>query len=67
VEAFRKLNFKVVAAGDSFNDTSMLAAAHAGIFFCPPESITRRFPQFPVTRDYAALGSAIDRAMSHAL
>jgi phosphoserine/homoserine phosphotransferase len=67
VEAFRKLNFKVVAAGDSFNDTSMLAAAHAGIFFCPPESITRQFPQFPVTRDYAALGSAIDRAMSHAL
>ncbi len=59
VEAFRRLNFHVIAAGDSFNDTSMLGAAHAGIFFCPPESIARQFPQFPVTRDYAALGAAI--------
>jgi phosphoserine/homoserine phosphotransferase len=65
VEAFRKLNFKVVAAGDSYNDTTMLAAAHAGIFFCPPESIARQFPQFPVTRDYDALGAAIDRAMAN--
>ena len=66
VEAFRRLNFKVVAAGDSFNDTSMLGAAHAGIFFCPPESIVAQFPQFPVTRDYAALGAAIRRAMADA-
>ena len=66
VEAFRRLNFKVVAAGDSFNDTSMLGAAHAGIFFCPPESIAAQFPQFPVTRDYASLGAAIRKAMAHA-
>jgi len=62
VEAFRGLNFHVIAAGDSFNDTSMLGAAHAGIFFCPPESIVRQFPQFPVTRDYAALEAAIRTA-----
>jgi phosphoserine/homoserine phosphotransferase len=62
VEAFRSLNFHVIAAGDSFNDTSMLGAAHAGIFFRPPESIAQRFPQFPVTRDYAALGAAIRSA-----
>ncbi len=62
VEAFRSLNFHVIAAGDSFNDTSMLGAAHAGIFFCPPESIVKQFPQFPVTRDYAALGAAIRAA-----
>lgn len=62
VEAFRRLNFHVIAAGDSFNDTSMLGAAHAGIFFCPPESIVKQFPQFPVTRDYAALGAAIRAA-----
>ena len=66
VEAFRRLNFKVVAAGDSFNDTSMLGAAHAGIFFCPPESIVAQFPQFPVTRDYASLGAAIRKAMANA-
>ena len=62
VEAFRRLNFRVVAAGDSFNDTSMLGAAHAGIFFRPPDSIVAQFPRFPVTRDYAALGAAIRAA-----
>ena len=62
VEAFRSLNFRVIAAGDSFNDTSMLKAAHAGIFFCPPESIAQQLPQFPVTKDYAALAAAIRNA-----
>ncbi len=62
VEAFRALNFKVIAAADSFNDTSMLAAADAGIFFRPPPEIAARFPQFPVTQDYAALAAALDAA-----
>jgi len=63
VEAFRALNFKVVAAGDSFNDTSMLAAAHAGIFYRPPAAIAAQFPQFPVAQDYAALADAIGEAL----
>ena len=62
VESFRALNFKVIAAGDSFNDTSMLKAAHAGIFFRPPASIVAQFPQFPVTQDYPALAAALDAA-----
>jgi phosphoserine/homoserine phosphotransferase len=62
VEAFQKLNFKVIAAGDSFNDTSMLKAAQAGIFFRPPAAIAAQFPQFPVTQDYAALTAALDAA-----
>ena len=62
VEAFQKLNFKVLAAGDSFNDTSMLKAANAGFFFCPPPDIAARFPQFPVTQDYPALAAALDAA-----
>ena len=62
VEAFRELNFQVVAVGDSFNDTSMLGAAQAGIFFRPPEAIAAQFPQFPVTRDYAGLDAAIRKA-----
>lgn len=62
VEAFRALNFAVVAAGDSYNDTSMLAAANAGIFFRPPASIAAQFPQYPVTQDYAALAAAIEQA-----
>jgi phosphoserine / homoserine phosphotransferase len=52
VEALKGLNFKVIASGDSYNDTGMLKAAHRGIFFCPPDSIIKEFPQFPVTREY---------------
>lgn len=58
VEALRALNFRVVAAGDSYNDTSMLAAAHAGILFRPPQNVVDDFPQFPVTHDYEALRAA---------
>jgi len=62
VNALRGLNFQVIAAGDSYNDTGMLGAAHAGFFIHPPESIVKQFPQFPVTRSYAELTSAIDTA-----
>ncbi len=62
VNAFRALNFKVIAAGDSYNDTAMLGAAHAGFLFRPPENVAREFPQFPVTRDYGALREAIGQA-----
>ena len=62
VNALRGLNFQVIAAGDSYNDTGMLMAAHAGFFIHPPESITKQFPQFPVTRSYAELKAAIDGA-----
>ncbi|HRE14258.1 MAG TPA: bifunctional phosphoserine phosphatase/homoserine phosphotransferase ThrH [Usitatibacteraceae bacterium] len=62
VNALKALAFRVIAAGDSYNDTAMLGAAHAGIFYRPPESILAQFPQFPVTRDYAALRAAIDAA-----
>ena len=62
VNAFRSLNFRVLAAGDSFNDTAMLAAADAGFFIHPPESIVAQFPQFPVHRDYPSLRASIDAA-----
>jgi phosphoserine/homoserine phosphotransferase len=62
VEAFRALKFSVVAAGDSYNDTSMLAAANAGIFYRPPASIASQFPQFCVTQTYAELAAAITDA-----
>jgi phosphoserine/homoserine phosphotransferase len=58
VEAFHGLNFRVVAAGDSYNDTAMLGAADAGILFRPPENVIREFPQFPVTRTYDELRDA---------
>lgn len=62
VKALQSLNFKVVAAGDSYNDTGMLKQAEAGIFFCPPESITKEFPQFPVTRKYEEMKQAFQKA-----
>ena len=55
VKAFKELNFHTIAAGDSYNDTSMLAEADAGILFCPPDNVAAEFPQFPVTRDYDEL------------
>lgn len=62
VEAFQGLNFKVAAAGDSYNDTTMLGQAEAGILFCPPESVVREFPQFPVTRNYREMKQAFESA-----
>jgi phosphoserine/homoserine phosphotransferase len=62
VDALKSLNFHVIAAGDSFNDTGMLGAADAGFFIHPPESIIAQFPQFPVTWSYAELRGAIDTA-----
>ncbi len=61
VEAFRSLNFRTVAAGDSYNDTTMLGAAHAGILFRPPANVIADFPQFPVTTSYAELADAFVR------
>lgn len=64
VRRFKELNFTVVAAGDSYNDTTMLGEAHGGILFCPPENVIREFPQYPVTRDYDALRAEIDKAFA---
>ena len=63
VEAFQNLNFKVVAAGDSYNDTGMLMQADVGIFFRPPESILREFAQFPVTHRFDELKQEFRKAM----
>jgi len=62
VRRFKEINFKVIAAGDSYNDTAMLKEAHAGILFHPPQNVIDEFPQFSVTMSYAALRAEIDRA-----
>jgi len=64
VKRFREMNFTVVAAGDSYNDTAMLGEAHAGILFHPPENVIREFPQFPVTLNYDELRNEIDQAFA---
>ena len=55
VKALKSLNYKVVAFGDSYNDTSMLAEAEAGILFRPPQHVIDEFPQYPVTTNYDEL------------
>jgi phosphoserine/homoserine phosphotransferase len=62
VRRLRELRFRIVAAGDSYNDTSMLAEADEGILFRPPRNVIEEFPQFPVTRSYDELRAAFDAA-----
>jgi phosphoserine/homoserine phosphotransferase len=62
VRALRALNFRTVAAGDSYNDTAMLAEAHAGILFCPPQNVVDEFAQYPVALSYAELRREIEAA-----
>ncbi|HET8731883.1 MAG TPA: bifunctional phosphoserine phosphatase/homoserine phosphotransferase ThrH [Moraxellaceae bacterium] len=59
VKALHGLNYRVIAAGDSYNDTGMLSEADRGILFDAPENVIREFPQFPVTRSYEELKSEI--------
>ena len=61
VAAFRALKFHTIAAGDSYNDTTMLAEAHAGILFRPPEHVASEFSHYPVARTYEELAREIDR------
>ena len=67
VQALKSLNYRVIAAGDSYNDTGMLGAADAGFFIHPPESIVAQFPQYPVNRSYAELQASIDGAAARLL
>jgi phosphoserine / homoserine phosphotransferase len=62
VEALKSLNYRVMAAGDSYNDTGMLLAADAGFFIHAPPAIAAQFPQFAVTNSYAQLTAAIEAA-----
>lgn len=64
VKRLQELNFKVVAAGDSYNDTTMLAQAEQGILFCPPQNVIDEFPQFPVASNYSELRKQIDDAVN---
>jgi phosphoserine / homoserine phosphotransferase len=58
VMALKLLNFEVAAAGDSYNDTTMLDEADTGILFRPSEAVVRDFPQFAVTQTYDELRKA---------
>jgi phosphoserine/homoserine phosphotransferase len=63
VAALKSLNYRVLAAGDSFNDTAMLAEADAGFLFHAPENVRAQFPQFPAFEEYGELLTALRSAM----
>jgi phosphoserine/homoserine phosphotransferase len=63
VEAFRSLNYRVVASGDSYNDSAMLAAAHAGFWFHAPPNVLAEFPHFPSCDSYDDLLAALTTAL----
>ena len=63
VAAFKSLNYRVVAAGDSFNDTGMLAEAHAGFLIHAPENVKQQFPQFKAMKSHAELLTNIKQAL----
>ena len=65
VIALQNLNYKIIAAGDSYNDISMLQQADQGILFCPPANVVTEYPQLPATYDYAALQQAFNNASQH--
>jgi phosphoserine/homoserine phosphotransferase len=63
VAAFKLLNYQVIAAGDSFNDTKMLIEADVGFLFRAPHNVRRQFSQFKAVEEYDDLTQLIKEAM----
>jgi phosphoserine/homoserine phosphotransferase len=64
VQYLQKLNFEVVAAGDSYNDLGMLKTANHCMLFNPPDQLVQEYPDMPVGRNYEQLMSFIDQPNS---
>ena len=67
VKALHSLNFRVIAAGDSYNDTTMLAEADAGILFKAPPQVIKEFPQYPAVNTYEDLRQEFIKASERPL
>ncbi len=59
IKAFKSLNYRVIAFGDSYNDTAMLLEADHGFLFMPPDNVVKEFPQLKVTRTFEELKQMI--------
>ena len=62
VRAFQLLNYRVIATGDSYNDTTMLTQAESGILFHAPQNVIEEFPQFPAVHSYEDLKAEFVKA-----
>lgn len=67
IKAFHGLNFRCIAAGDSYNDTTMLSEADAGILFKSPKNVIEEFPQFPAVHEYKELKEEFIKASNRDL
>ncbi len=67
IKAFHTLNYRCIAAGDSYNDTTMLSEADAGILFNAPDNVIEEFPQFPAVRGYDNLKQEFIKASNRKL
>ncbi len=63
VAALQSLNYKVIAAGDSYNDTSMLGQADHGFLVHAPDNVIKQFPQFPAVASHADLLARISACL----
>lgn len=61
VKALKDLGYKVIAIGDSYNDTTMLSEANESILFRPPENIKKEFTSFPVIETYEELKAELKK------
>lgn len=67
VVGFKSMYYRTIAAGDSYNDTTMLAEADAGILFHAPQNVIDEFPQFPAVHDFEALKKEFIKASNRDL
>ncbi|MFA7554408.1 MAG: bifunctional phosphoserine phosphatase/homoserine phosphotransferase ThrH [Spongiibacteraceae bacterium] len=67
VIGFHSMYYRTIAAGDSYNDTSMLAEANAGILFKAPDNVIAEFPQYPAVHTYEDLKKEFIKASNRNL
>jgi len=63
VAALKSLNYHVISAGDSYNDTAMLIEANVGFLIHAPEKVKQEFPQFQAVESHADLLKLIKGAL----
>ncbi len=67
VDAFRSAGFRIMAAGDSYNDLTMIQNADKGMFFRAPESISQEFPEYPTVTEYDDLLKGVENFISQGM
>lgn len=64
VQSLKRLNYEIIAVGDSYNDITMLKEANAGILFRPPENVKNEYPELPATYSYEEIRAVMEKMLS---